>query len=51
MRIRVMDVLALYAAGLTPAEILEELPDLEPEDLVAALKYAARRLDHPRLPA
>ena len=49
MRIRVMDVLDLYAAGLSSAEILEELPDLEPADLQAALLYAARRLDHPIL--
>ena len=51
MRIRVTDILDLYAAGLTAEQILEELPDLEPEDLTAALKYAARRLDHPRLAA
>ena len=46
MRIRVSDVLDLYAAGLSPVEILAELPDLEPEDLQAALTYAARELDH-----
>jgi uncharacterized protein (DUF433 family) len=51
MRIRVVDVLALYAAGLSAPEILEELPDLEPEDLRAALQYAARRFDHPLLAA
>jgi uncharacterized protein (DUF433 family) len=39
-------VLDLYAAGLSPDEILAELPDLEPEDLQAALTYAARELDH-----
>jgi len=49
MRIRVTDILDLYAAGLTAAQILEELPDLEPEDLPAALAYAARKLDHPAL--
>lgn len=51
MRIRVSDVLELFAAGLTAAEVLQELPDLEPEDLRAALAYAARRLDHPLLAA
>jgi uncharacterized protein (DUF433 family) len=51
MRIRVSDVLDLYAAGLSPDEILAELPDLEPEDLQAALTYAARELDHPVLVA
>jgi len=51
MRIRVIDVLDLYAAGLTAEQILEEMPDLEIEDLQAALQYAARRLDHPVLAA
>ena len=50
MRIRVTDVLDLYAAGLTAEQILEEMPDLEREDLQAALQYAARKLDHPILP-
>lgn len=47
MRIRVTDVLELYAAGLTADQILEELPDLEAEDLQASLVFAARRLNHP----
>jgi uncharacterized protein (DUF433 family) len=29
MRIRVIDVLDLFAAGLTSEQILEEMPDLE----------------------
>ena len=49
MRVRVTDILDLYAAGLTAAQILTELPDLQPEDLQAALLYAARYLDHPTL--
>jgi uncharacterized protein (DUF433 family) len=40
MRIRVSDVLDLFAAGLTPEQILEELPDLEAEDLQASLRFA-----------
>ena len=51
MRIRVIDVLDLFAAGLSAEQILEEMPDLEMEDLQAALQYAARRLDHPVLAA
>ncbi|MDX6710096.1 MAG: hypothetical protein QOH96_1112 [Blastocatellia bacterium] len=51
MRIRVIDILDLYAAGLNAEQILEEMPDLEKEDLQAALQYAARRLDHPVLAA
>jgi uncharacterized protein (DUF433 family) len=49
MRIRVVDVLHLLAAGLTPDQILQELPDLEPEDIRACLLYAASRLEHPVL--
>lgn len=49
MRIRIADILDLYAAGLDAAQILEELPDLEPEDPQAALPYAARKLDQPIL--
>jgi uncharacterized protein (DUF433 family) len=44
-------MLDLYAAGLTADQILSELPDLEPEDLQAALSYAARELNHPVLVA
>ena len=51
MRIRVADVLDLFAAGLTSNDILAELPDLEPDDLKASLLYAARTLDHPILVA
>ena len=43
MRIRVTDVLDLFAAGLSAEQILEEMPDLEREDLQAALQYAAHR--------
>lgn len=47
IRIRVVDILELLAAGLTSAQIVEELPDLEADDVRAALAYAARRFDHP----
>ncbi len=49
MRIRVTDVLELLAAGLTTDQVIAELPDLEPEDVRAALQFAARRMDHPVL--
>lgn len=41
MRIRVTDVLDLFAAGLSADHILEEMPDLSAEDLQAAIQYAA----------
>lgn len=47
MRIRVSDVLDLLANGLTPKQVVEELPDLEPKDIAACLRFASRRLDHP----
>jgi uncharacterized protein (DUF433 family) len=46
MRIQVSDVLDRFAAGLSPDAVLEELPDLEPDDLRACFHYAARRVDH-----
>jgi uncharacterized protein (DUF433 family) len=51
MRIRVIDILELLAAGQTPDEILADFPYLEREDIAASLQYAARRLDHPVLAA
>lgn len=49
MRIRVSDVLDLFASGLSAEQILAEMPDLEADDLKAALLYARRRVDHPVL--
>ncbi|AKG22755.1 DUF433 domain-containing protein [Calothrix sp. 336/3] len=49
MRIRVSDVLDLFVAGLSAEQILAEMPDLEADDLKAALLYASRRLNHPVL--
>ncbi|MEH2359391.1 DUF433 domain-containing protein [Nostoc sp.] len=49
MRIRVLDVLDLFASGLSAEQILEEMPDLEADDLKAALLYASRKLNHPVL--
>jgi len=51
MRIRVTDVLDLLAAGLSREEVLEEFPDLEADDITAALQFASRRIDHPVLAA
>jgi len=47
MRIRVTDVLDLLASGLTSQQVLQELPDLEPQDIQACLKFASGRLNHP----
>jgi uncharacterized protein (DUF433 family) len=46
LRIRVQDVLALLAAGASHAEIIEDYPDLEEQDILAALSFAAAQSDH-----
>ena len=51
MRIRVIDVLDLLAAGLSFDSILDEMPDLEREDIVAAIQYAKQGMDHPVIAA
>ena len=47
MRIRVIDVLDLLAAGLSRDEVLQDLPDLEAQDIDVVLHYARERLDYP----
>ena len=49
MRIRVKDVLDLLAAGADRSAILADYPYLEPDDITAALEFAARQNDHPVL--
>jgi uncharacterized protein (DUF433 family) len=51
MRIRVIDVLELLAAGESHEQILADYPYLEPDDIAASLLYAARRLNHPTVAA
>ena len=45
-RVRVADVLDMLAGGATPGEIVEDFPYLAPEDVAAALAYAAAAADH-----
>lgn len=40
MRIRVIDVLELLAAGMNHQQICQQLPDLEEDDVRASLAYA-----------
>lgn len=51
MRIRVSDILEMLADGVSSETILADFPDLEPEDISAALRFAAKRVDIPRLAA
>ena len=41
LRISVAHVVNLVANGMTPAEIVRDLPDLDEEDIHQALAYAA----------
>jgi uncharacterized protein (DUF433 family) len=41
LRISVAHIVNLVANGMTPAQIVAELPDLEEEDVHQALAYAA----------
>jgi uncharacterized protein (DUF433 family) len=51
MRIRVNDVLEMLGEGVSMEEILSDFPDLEREDILACLQFAARRTDIVRLAA
>ena len=42
-RITVYDVLEYLASGMTPAEIVEDFPELSEEDIYACLSFAADR--------
>lgn len=44
MRVRVIDVLEMLAAGLTTDQILADFPYLEADDVRACLLYAALRV-------
>jgi uncharacterized protein (DUF433 family) len=46
MRIRVTDLLQLLSAGAPYEEILQDYPDLECDDILAAMDYAAHQTDH-----
>ena len=41
LRMTVYDILGYLASGMTEAEVLEDFPALEPEDIRAALAFAA----------
>lgn len=45
MRIRVIDILDLLGGGETEEQILADFPDLEPEDIRAAIAYARHAVD------
>jgi uncharacterized protein (DUF433 family) len=50
MRIPVATVVGMVADGMTADEIVAAFPDLEPEDVVEALRYAAEAVQERELP-
>ncbi len=50
LRIPVATVIGMVADGMATAEILAAYPDLEPDDVVEALRYAAEAVRERSLP-
>jgi uncharacterized protein (DUF433 family) len=50
LRIPVATVVSMLAEGMTEPQILAEFPDLEPEDIRDALRYAAEAVRERELP-
>lgn len=46
LRIRITDILELISHGASFEEILADYPQLEREDILAAIDYAAHQADH-----
>lgn len=43
LRITVYDILEMLADGMSQADILEDFPELQSEDITACLSFAANR--------
>ena len=50
LRIPVATIVSMIADGMTSKEILEDYPDLEPEDLQECLQFAAEAVRERKLP-
>lgn len=50
LRVPVATVVGMIADGMTEAEILSAYPDLEPDDIREALRYAAEAVRERELP-
>jgi uncharacterized protein (DUF433 family) len=51
MRLSVAMVLSMLAQGVTEAELLDDYPDLEPEDIRACIAYAHAVIENDSLEA
>ncbi len=50
LRIPVATVVGMFAEGMRDEEIMQALPDLQPEDIKEALSYAASAVTERELP-
>lgn len=50
LRIPVASVVAMIADGMTPQDVCADLPDLTPEDVSEALRFAAEAVRERQLP-
>jgi uncharacterized protein (DUF433 family) len=50
LRIPVAAVVEMVSEGMTDAQIIDDYPDLEPEDIRDALRYAAEAVRERELP-
>jgi uncharacterized protein (DUF433 family) len=50
LRIPVATVVDMVADGMAPADIIDALPDLQPEDIQQSLHYAAESVRERELP-
>lgn len=50
LRVPVATVVGMVADGMSPEEILADLPYLEPDDITEALRYAAEAVRERELP-
>ncbi len=50
LRIPVATIIGLLAQGMSRAQVLTDYPDIEPEDIEEALRYAAVAVDERQLP-
>ncbi|MBI3879202.1 MAG: DUF433 domain-containing protein [Verrucomicrobia bacterium] len=49
LRLTVSDVLSYLASGMSEAQVIEDFPELTPEDFRACLAFAADRERHTRV--
>jgi len=50
LRIPVATVIDMVADGMTPADIIDAFPDLQPQDIEQALHYAAESVRQREIP-